>query len=221
VTVDVLMTSFDVGHWLQQAIDSVLEQTHEDWRLMVMDDGSTDPLVAPILAAIDDPRITVQRFTPTVEERRATVRYATLINWGVERTSGEYLSYLASDDFYLPDRLERMVGAIEGRDVVYGSQLLLDKDDNLLSVRQTEGVLTDAAQRVDHNSVLHTRESFLAAGGWPTDPALWVEADAHFFRRLNEAGYPFYPVEGPPLDAKRYRPGCVGDMVPFGREPWT
>jgi glycosyltransferase involved in cell wall biosynthesis len=222
MTVDILLTSFNVSEYLQQAIGSVLEQTYPNWRMLVMDDGSTDPAVGEILDAIDDPRVRVVTFHPTVEERRATCRYATLINWGFQQTSAPLISYLCSDDFYLPDRLERMVAAMkEGVDVVYGAQLCLDKDDVLLSERPTFGVLRDAAQRVDHNSVLHTRESFEKAGGWPEDPSGWVEADALFWTRLHKAGYSFFPVLGGPTDSKRYHPGCVGDMVPFGREPWA
>lgn len=222
MTVDVMLTIYNAAEFLQRAIDSVLEQTYTDWRLLAMDDGSTDPEVARILDAITDERVTVERFHPTVEERRASCRYATLLNWAFERTDGAQISYLCGDDYYMPDRLERMLNAMgEGIDVVYGSQLCVDKDDNTLSVRETLGVLSDAVQRVDHNSVLHTRESFQKAGGWPDDPSIWTEADARFWTRLHKAGYDFYPVPGGPTDCKTYHPGCVGDMVPFGREPWA
>lgn len=224
MTVSVLLTSYEAGGYLKQAIASVLEQAHEDLQLTVMDDGSSDPLVAQVLAdtiALGDPRVGVVEFSPTEEERRASCRYATLINWGASHAVGDYVTYLCGDDYYLPDRLERMVAKLqEGHDVVYGELLQL-RAGEIFGRHGTMGVLEDAYERVDLNSVMHTRESFEKAGGWATDPTIWRNADAHFWRRLHSAGYAFVPVDGGPLGAKRYRDEGVDARVIAGKEPWT
>src|ERR1039458_3255846 len=103
--VTVLMTVYQASAYLRAAIQSVFDQTFQNWELLAMDDGSTDSLVPMILSeATYDRRVRVERFDPMEMERFASVRYATNINWGAADTTGEYITYLAGDDYYLPDR---------------------------------------------------------------------------------------------------------------------
>jgi glycosyltransferase involved in cell wall biosynthesis len=221
VTVTVLLTSYEAAGYLQQAISSVLGQTFEDFELLIMDDGSRDPAVAEILDGVEDPRATVVRYTPTVAERRESCRYATLINLGAEQTTGEHITYLCGDDYYLPDRLERMVAKLaEGHDVVYGPQLMLDAAGVFTGERAALGVLDDAHCKVDLNSVMHTRESFERVKGWPDGAGVWRVADAWMWTRLTNFGYLFIPVDGGPTDAKHYRPESVDARCAAGQEPW-
>lgn len=226
MTVSVLLTSYNAGELLERAIDSVLEQTYEDVELVVLDDGSTDDATVSLLEAFytfDGLRL--EGFHPTPDERAATVRYATLLNWGAAHTTGEYLTFLCGDDYYLPGRLRRMVAKIEeGHSVVYGPQLMLDEDGQEVGIRPAPGVLDDAWCRVDLNSVMVTREAFEAVGGFPDRPAtpdLWRMADAEMWRRLTNAGYRFVPVDGDePTDCKQYLSTGVDARVIRGETPW-
>ena len=222
--VTVLMTVYNASEYLQQAIQSVVDQTFQDWRLLIMDDGSTDPYVQTLCSeATRDPRITYQRFDPSEEERAASARYATLFNWGAAHTYGKYITYLCGDDFYEPNRLARMVQTAEQTDaaVVYGAQRLLTADGVETGCRATRGVLTAAAGLVDLNSVLHTRTSFDKVRGWPDANRLWRTADGHMWDRLTDAGYVFTPVEGEPTDSKHYRPDSVDQRCIRGETPWA
>lgn len=224
--VSVLCTNFNAGALVGGAIASVLAQTFTDWDLLVMDDGSSDPRTLQALEDWDGVdsrvRIALMRPTPTPAQRAASVRYATLINWGAAHTTGEYITYLSGDDYYLPDRLERMVAKLDasGRHVVYGAQQMIG---DTVGIRETDGILTDAYHRVDLNSVMHTRSSFVEVGGWqdmPATPELWRCADGHFWRRLTGAGYVFVPVPGGPTDVKRYRGDSVDERVKAGLTAW-
>jgi glycosyltransferase involved in cell wall biosynthesis len=220
-TVSVLVTSYNVGEYVQGALDSLIAQTFTDWEAIVMDDGSTDPETIRVLESVTDPRITVHRFYPTEQARGQTARYASLINLAAQHARGRYLTYLCTDDFYMPDRLKRMVDLLDqGHQVVYGAQLLMNEQSVPFGVRQTEGVLTSADSRVDLNSFMHTRESFDLAGGWDDNPMLWRIADAYFFRRLSAAGYVLEPVPGEPTDSKRYRNDGVDARCIRGERPW-
>lgn len=222
MTVTVVLTVYNAASYLPKAISSVLGQTYPDLELWIMEDGSTDPLVDAILAEVTDPRVTILRHNPTVEERKATARYATLINRAVAYSTGELVTYLCGDDFYFPSRLQRMVATIEqGHDVVYGPQLMLNEHGQPVALRNPSGVLDDAYHRVDHNSVMHTREAFEKAGGWDDGPEHWRQADAIFWRRLTAAGYRFHPVQGGPTDAKRYQPQSVDQRMIRGETPWV
>lgn len=222
LTVEVLLVSYNQSRYLQSAIDSVRAQSYSHWHLTVLDNGSTDPQVGRILlAAAADPRIRVQRFHPSAADRASVCGYAALFNYGAWHTESDLIAFLCDDDLYVPDRLARMVAVIEaGRDVAYGAQRLLDGDGQRLGVRATEGVLRDAHSRVDLNSVLLTRSSFTKAGGLPTAPSVWSNADARLWRRLHAEGYDFYPVPGAPTDAKRYRDDSVTARLAKRQVPW-
>lgn len=226
--VSVLMTVYNAGFYLQRAINSVLAQTLADWELRIMEDGSTDPLVSDVLAAVTDPRIRVARFQPTIEQRRAHCRYARLINLAARAAAGRYLTFLCGDDAYMPDRLARMVTMLDaGADVVYGAQQLCGEFDGDRGVRQTLGPLTRASALVDLNSVMLTRESFDRVGGFDEDPSIWRWADGVFWNKLTDAGYVFQPVPGGPTDVKTYRdqgqPAAlsVDARVILGLDPWA
>jgi glycosyltransferase involved in cell wall biosynthesis len=222
MTVDILMTFYDAPELVATTIQSVLNQTYPDWTLTIADDGSAQGLPSDALELCADPRITVLRYNTTLQDRRECVRYAHLINEMAARTHGELIAYLAQDDLFEPDRLERMVATITaGADVVYGIQRLLDSHGNEFGRRAPmahDG--QDAWHKIDLNSVLHTRESFEKAGGWPTDSSLWADADGHAWRRLQACGYHFTLCEGGPTDAKRFRHESVTECTTNGREPW-
>jgi len=232
LTVSVLLVSYNQGPLLDRAVRSVLGQTYQDWELGVLDDGSTDETTLALLDEYSDwdaePAIPFHlfRFHPSLEERAATVRYATLLNWGAVRAEGKYLTFLSGDDYYLPDRLERMVAKIQqAGSVVYGPQLMLDESGQSLGIRRAAGVLRDARCKVDLNSVLMTRKAFEHVGGFPDRPAtplLWRQADTGLWGRLTDAGYWFVPVDGPePTDCKTFRIQGVDARVLRGETPWV
>ena len=224
--VSVVMTAYNQAPYVREAIDSVRAQTFTDWELIAFDDGSTDGSMMALHDAwrADPYGITINFEHPSLEERAASVRYATLINRGVRASSGEYITYLSGDDYYLPDRLERMVALLDEprtiRHVVYGAQRMIGDTEG---IRHTRGILMDAYGLVDLNSVMHTRSSFDGVGGWtdtPPTPMLWRCADGVMWRKLGLAGYPFVPVPGGPTDVKRYRPDSVDQRIIAGLNAW-
>ena len=80
--------------FLAEAIDSVLAQTVQDFEVVVVDDAS-DPPVPPHA----DPRVRIVRQQPNEGPARA-------FNVGAEAAVGKYLTFLADDDWFTPDRLQ-------------------------------------------------------------------------------------------------------------------
>ena len=58
--IGIVIPAYNAGTWIAEAIGSVLMQTHQDWRLVVVDDGSTDT-TSGIVASFADSRITLIR----------------------------------------------------------------------------------------------------------------------------------------------------------------
>jgi glycosyltransferase involved in cell wall biosynthesis len=101
------MPVHDGERYVEQAIESVLSQSFEDFELLVVDDGSTDgtwPIIEQ--AARRDPRIRPFRTPPSGSAAVAR-------NHALERARGDYLSFLDHDDYAHPERLACLMRGIE------------------------------------------------------------------------------------------------------------
>lgn len=98
-TVSVVMPAYNRRATIGRAVASVVDQTFRDWELLVVDDGSTDA-TADAVAGID-PRIRVLR-----QENRGVYSAR---NAGLAASAGDLVSFLDSDDEWLPHFLELCV----------------------------------------------------------------------------------------------------------------
>ena len=110
--VSVVIPVYNIEAHLRQCLDSVAGQTLSDLEVICVDDGSTDTSPAILEEyAQKDPRFQVIR--------QANAGPGAARNRGMERSSGRYLIFLDSDDWFEPDFLERMTARAEetGADV--------------------------------------------------------------------------------------------------------
>ncbi len=103
VTVSVLIPAHNRERFIAEAIESVLRQTRPADEIIVVDDGSTDGTAA------------VARSFPGVEVVRLddSLGAAGARNVALARSRGDLLAWLDSDDLWLPDHLETLVGLLE------------------------------------------------------------------------------------------------------------
>lgn len=95
--VSVLMPAFNVEKYIDQAINSILNQTFIDFEFIILDDGSTDS-TRQLIQAHTDPRI-VKVF---LDKNKGLVSAR---NQLVSMAQGKYLAFLDSDDIAVSDRL--------------------------------------------------------------------------------------------------------------------
>jgi glycosyltransferase involved in cell wall biosynthesis len=86
---------------LELAIRSILRQTHDEWELLLMDDGSTDRTVE-IGRSFTDPRI---RFFADGTHKGLSDR----LNEAIRRSNGKYFARMDGDDVAYPERFERQI----------------------------------------------------------------------------------------------------------------
>lgn len=104
----IILPSFNRAGMLRAAVRSVAAQTCRDFELLVMDDGSTDDTPSVAAEFGSDPRIV---WTRSAENRGQHVRR----NEAIRRAKARFITFLDSDDLYLPERLELFKTAIEKR----------------------------------------------------------------------------------------------------------
>lgn len=105
-SVGIVVPAYNAEQFLHEALDSVLEQTFQQWELVVVDDGSTDGTRAVAEAySRRDRRIQIVS-GPNVGLPAAR-------NKGMELLSNPYIALLDADDVWLPELLARLVDTME------------------------------------------------------------------------------------------------------------
>ncbi|MDM4762309.1 CDP-glycerol glycerophosphotransferase family protein [Galbitalea sp. SE-J8] len=114
--VSTIVPAYNVESYIEEAVRSVLDQSHRRLEVIVVDDSSTDgtPAILKRLAK-EDRRLRVYR-RPNGGVNRAR-------NYGLHRAKGQYLTFLDSDDVLLPGAYAEMVASLKrsGSDFVVGS----------------------------------------------------------------------------------------------------
>lgn len=98
--VTVLMSVYNSDKYLRVAIDSILNQTYDNFEFLIIDDGSTDKSL-DIIKSYKDPRIRLVS--------RKNKGLVASLNEGIEKARGEYIARQDSDDASKPERLEKEV----------------------------------------------------------------------------------------------------------------
>jgi glycosyltransferase involved in cell wall biosynthesis len=99
--VSVVLPTFNRAELLPRSIRSILNQSHRNFELIVIDDGSTDS-TETIVAGIDDARVRYIRLD--CNRGQATAR-----NLGLAAGSAELVAFQDSDDVWLPHKLSRQL----------------------------------------------------------------------------------------------------------------
>ena len=120
--VSIIMPAYNAQRYISEAIKSVLNQTFQEWELIVIDDGSIDD-TASIVQAFDDKRIVY------IHQDNAGVSAAR--NAGLSYAQGEYITFLDADDVLPKKSLDVRVDYLQKHpnvDLVDGQILVKDVD---------------------------------------------------------------------------------------------
>jgi len=107
--VSVVIPAYNHERFIGPAIESVLQQSMQDFELIIVDDGSTDNTAA-VIHSYKDKRL--RYFHQENQDAFNT------INRGISLATGEFIAILNSDDIYTLDRLQRMLDAQESTGAV-------------------------------------------------------------------------------------------------------
>jgi GT2 family glycosyltransferase len=180
--VSVIVPCYDLGTYLDEAIASVLAQTFQDFEILVVDDGSTDPGTRSVLADYRRPK------TRVIHIEHAGLAIAR--NTGIVQAAGRYLCALDADDRLLPAFLEKTVRVLEAdSSIAFASAWLRTFGDeqrdwtpercDLPALLWEDTVLTAALVR---------REAVVAAGGYDTAMPVQGDEDWDLWLTLVERG---------------------------------
>ncbi|MES4905916.1 MULTISPECIES: glycosyltransferase family A protein [unclassified Streptomyces] len=167
--VSVVIPCHGYGHYLPQAVHSVLAQTYPDWELVVVDDGSTDDTAAVARSLIaEHPGRRIRLL------RQANAGVSAARNAGVAATTGRYVLPLDADDVIAPTMLERTVAVLDQRPeiAIVSTDVSVFTDDGLpAQVLQLPAYDKDLLLRrlIMFYCSLYRREVWQSVGGYAED----------------------------------------------------
>ena len=99
--ISVIIPTYNGSNYLEHAIQSVLNQTYTNYEIIVVDDGSEDDGKSLEI---------VSRYAKKIKYlKKKNGGVSSALNLGINNSSGEYISWLSHDDFYVPEKLELQV----------------------------------------------------------------------------------------------------------------
>ena len=136
--VSIVIPAYNNVQYIEETLQSVLNQTFDDYEVVIADHSSIDGTADVIARFADNPKVRVLTPTPTGGGAQA--------NWNrvSQAATGEYLKLVCGDDLISPDALELQVKALEdnpGAVIVSSRRDLVDADGRLfLKGRGLQGV---------------------------------------------------------------------------------
>lgn len=183
--VSVIITCFNQGAYLGDAIESALSQTYPRLEVLVVDDGSTD-----------DTSLVAARYSRVMLIRQENRGLSAARNTGIDASAGDYLIFLDADDRLLPRATQSGVNCLDEHDncaIVYGRYRLISADGLVMkSVVEQEPREDNYVNMLRRNyigmhaAVTYRRTVFAALGRFDTslgaceDYDLYLRITRHF-----------------------------------------
>lgn len=136
--------------YLDLAIESIFAQSTSDWKLILVDDGSTDMSCEIANRATVDPRVSLVRDG----ENKGLARR---LNEIIDMTETKYLARMDADDIMHPDRLAKQLEIMEANediDVLGSNAFVIDGQNSIVGLRVQYGASIKRVKGFIHPSIL-------------------------------------------------------------------
>lgn len=100
--VSIIMPSYNTGKYIAETIKSVLAQSYKNWELIIVDDCSNDDTDEVLKPFLSDDRIRYLK-----NEKNSGAAFSR--NRALKEAKGKWISFLDSDDLWLPNKLEKQL----------------------------------------------------------------------------------------------------------------
>ncbi|KSU84882.1 Glycosyltransferase involved in cell wall bisynthesis [Fictibacillus enclensis] len=172
--VTVLIPSYNPGKYLRNAVESVMNQTYQGWKMVIVDDASTDDSLSTIQDYLSDPRIILIKNKQNLGQSKTQ-------NVGLEQIDTRFTMMLDSDDWFFPDTLEILMNEAERVPDEVGlicgkKTIVIENEDGevLYKILDIKGrSFDDPYEFLLENFIPYPRfyrtSALKKVGGWPTD----------------------------------------------------
>lgn len=187
--VSIIIPTYNHATFLKKALDSVLDQTYTHWEAIVINNFSTDSTES-IVEQYKDPRIKLINF-----QNQGII--AASRNRGLEVSTGAYIAFLDSDDYWYSQKLEKCLQYIEEEncDFICHGENLIENDKTIATWRQTRDLsyfsLLLSGNRISTSAVVIKKEVLDKVGFFSTQKEFITAEDYELWLRILKKSYKF------------------------------
>ncbi|HAR32980.1 MAG TPA: hypothetical protein DCR95_02505 [Desulfobacter sp.] len=195
--ISVIVPTYNYGQYIGKTLESVLNQTYQDFEIVVVDDGSEDD-TAFVVRSFDDSKV---RYIYQENQGACVAR-----NRGIQEAAGEFLLFEDADDLLEPEHLEEYLKVAQKNPGcnIYGPAEKIRIENGKYQILQSKGKCPEddlLEQWIGHwsiwsNCILWPRKTIEAIGGW--DETLHANQDGDIAMRALIAGIRFVYAENAP-----------------------
>lgn len=187
-------------NYLDESIQSIIDQTFTDWELIIVDDASTDT-TPEIIRSFHDPR--VRCITNTFNRKLPAS-----LNGGFAAATGKFWTWTSHDNAYLPTAFETLIQPLlEGAHVTWSPFYIIDAAGEFTGEYQNYDISNLRYENVIGASFMFAPEVFHALHGY--DESLFRAEDWDFWIRACRRGFKFRHIQRH-LYTYRRHPGMLG-----------
>lgn len=157
VPLQILLSTFNGERWLAELLASLLQQTFQDWQLLVRDDASTDQTMAVLLEWQAQYPAKVSGIFRDGVNLGSTQSFSRL----VEFSHAPYLLFCDQDDVWFPEKVEMQYTALRRLEAQYGAETPLLVHSDLAVVDQAKNLLTPSLWEYRGFDVAQRKQAYL------------------------------------------------------------
>lgn len=195
--ISVLMGIYNCQSTLEQAVNSIINQTYQNWELIMCDDGSTDNTynIAKELEKKDNRIIVLKNNT--------NLGLNQTLNNCLAVASGEYIARMDGDDDCVAERFEKQVDFLENHrafDIVSSEMIFFDESgewgkNSVIEKPQAKDVVVGSP--ICHAPVMMRKKCMDEVGGYTVDKRMLRVEDVNLWIKLYTKGYRCYNIQEP------------------------
>lgn len=178
--ISIVLPIYNGEKYMKESIDSVINQTYENWELLILDDCSTDN-TALIAAEYVEKDSRIKYF-----KNENNLRLPRNLNKGFSLATGDFLTWTSDDNRYRPTALEKLHQKLvdEKTDFVFASCRIINENGEEIEYFSVNE--NSRKQIVGNNSVnacfMYTRKAYETVGDY--DPELVLVEDFDYWQRI-------------------------------------
>ena len=157
--VSVIVPAYNVERYVETCLQSILDQSYQNFEIIVVNDGSSDN-TGEVIQSFHDERISYYS--------QENMGVSKARNSGITLAKGDFIALLDADDWWHEDKLEKQLKVLSDAsiDVSYTDQYLTDEDGRKFDSSKVNGVSGDITDQIISGNFVNTssaiiRKSFL------------------------------------------------------------
>jgi len=212
--ISIIIPNYNRGNLLRETMDSILAQTYPEWEAIIVDDGSSDNS--------DQVGLEYERIDKRIlylKRERNPSGAPTCRNTGLEKSTGEYVIFLDSDDLLAPFCLEQRLNSIIHHptlDFLVFPMLMFyefpEKSTILWNIETNE---PDLLRFLSLDSVWQTsgpiwkKSAVERIGGFTEGLACWQDVDIHLKALISDLKYHKFYSLAPDIYYRQHKTGSI------------